>query len=88
MQVVISGVNEDSTGTFDPTDAARYMPFEGTGAVSSWQLEVGNQGINPGDITGVAVKLFYTAKSDRGKFRVDVTNALGAFRKRAAAGGL
>lgn len=53
------------------------MPFEGTGAVSSWQLEVGRQNFIPGEtIDKVAVTLFYTAKYDRGQFRDAVKESM------------
>ncbi|NEO79936.1 neuraminidase-like domain-containing protein [Moorena sp. SIO4G3] len=54
----------------------RYLPFEGTGAVSTWELSLPKQ-TNPIDfdtISDVIITLSYTALDGGDKFRKDVTN--------------
>jgi hypothetical protein len=56
----------------------RYFPFEGTGAVSSWRLEMPKE-TNRFDfnaISDVIIHLRYTSKYDNGKFRDDVMSLL------------
>jgi hypothetical protein len=52
----------------------RYFPFEGTGAVSDWILEIPaeNNTFDLSTITDVVIHLRYTAKHDRGEFRAQV----------------
>ncbi|MGC9515412.1 hypothetical protein [Methanocrinis sp.] len=84
QQVAISRVNEKDDGMFvlDFFFDDRYFPFEGTGAVSSWRLEIPKEN-NPdlvGDnvllIEDVLIHLRYTAKYDRGAFRKEVEGLL------------
>ncbi|NMF85685.1 neuraminidase-like domain-containing protein [Nodosilinea sp. P-1105] len=56
----------------------RYLPFEGTGAISHWQLEVPHD-TNPGlveQVEDVIIHLRYTANSDRGQFKAQVQAAM------------
>ncbi len=55
----------------------RYLPFEGTGTVSSWRLEIPRRTntIDLGTISDVVVQIRYTARSD-GALRQAVQNAL------------
>lgn len=51
----------------------RYFPFEGTGAVSSWQLEMQpNARLNLADINDVVIHLKYTALTESGGFKEEV----------------
>ncbi len=84
QQVAVSRVNERDAGMFcmDFMFDNRYFPFEGTGLVSSWRLEI-PQGTNPDllannilNIDDVLIHIRYTAKSDRGKFKTEVEKAL------------
>ncbi len=51
----------------------RYFPFEGTGAVSDWMLEIpADNNTKLSTITDVVIHLKYTAKFDRGEFRTRV----------------
>jgi hypothetical protein len=52
----------------------RYLPFEGTGAVSTWMLEIPaeNNSFDLSTITDVVIHLKYTSKFDRGEFRSSV----------------
>lgn len=59
----------------------RYFYFEGTGAVSSWTLELGREfeeDVKLADILGddgdIIMTVKYTSNVDRGGFRDDVTN--------------
>ncbi|NJR62513.1 MAG: hypothetical protein HC769_29135 [Cyanobacteria bacterium CRU_2_1] len=63
----------------------RYFPFEGTGAVSSWQLEMpqAQQLLNPPQNSpnqnldvDVIIHLKYTSRVDRGQFREQVMAAI------------
>jgi hypothetical protein len=76
QQIAISTGVEDS-GMFELTFGdGRYLPFEGTGAVSTWLLEM-PKATNPIDfdsITDVIIHLRYTSKSDAGLFKTNVMN--------------
>ncbi|MFV8755454.1 neuraminidase-like domain-containing protein [Nannocystaceae bacterium ST9] len=55
---------EDNNGLFELRfDNDRYLPFEGTGAVSSWRLQLGGQttAFDVDDLLDVTIKLKYTA---------------------------
>jgi hypothetical protein len=68
-----------STGAADPgvfadADAERYLPFEGTGAVSSWRLSM-PQSSNPfalANVSDVVLTLRYFAEDGGAGFRRDV----------------
>jgi hypothetical protein len=75
QSVVLSRGLTDS-GLFEPTmHDERYLPFEGTGAVSTWRLSM-PKATNHFDfqtITDVIVQLRYTAYDGGSKLRQDVT---------------
>jgi hypothetical protein len=80
QQIAISKADED-LGMFalDFFFDDRYFPFEGTGAVSMWRLEMpaeNNPGIDLSAIEDVIIHLRYTAKSDRGDFKDQVSEIL------------
>ena len=84
QQVAVSRVNERDAGMFymDFIFDNRYFPFEGTGLVSSWRLEMPHAN-NPYlvnnnvlDIDDVLIHIRYTAKSDRGRFKGEVEKLL------------
>ncbi|MFI7704663.1 hemopexin repeat-containing protein [Nonomuraea sp. NPDC049480] len=63
QQVALSGLEpgRDNNGLFELRyDDDRYLPFEGTGAVSAWRLETG--GLPPGDLVDVTIVVKYTAE--------------------------
>ncbi|EAY28277.1 Tc toxin subunit A-related protein [Microscilla marina] len=81
QQVALSYVDEytENNGMFEMNFAdERYLPFEGTGAVSSWRLELGGkQGdYNLNDLLDVTVKLRYTADQGGENFAAAVKGAL------------
>ena len=84
QQVAVSKVNLRDAGMFymDFIFDNRYFPFEGTGAVSSWRLEIplaNNPNLMSGnilDIDDVLIHIRYTAKSDRGRFKTEVEKLL------------
>jgi|GEM_PF-6012997 len=53
--------NESGMHFFDPS-AGSYLPFEGTGAVSKWQLEFGKNTFDPKDISDIIITVAYTAR--------------------------
>lgn len=67
QQIAVSNPDpytENSNGLFELNFGdERYLPFEGTGAVSSWRLELsGKKGsYNLGELTDVEIELQYTA---------------------------
>jgi hypothetical protein len=74
QQIAISHVNEKDYGMFTLNFFLddRYFPFEGTGVVSNWHLEMpkaNNLDIDFNDIEDVIIHLKYTSKSDRGAFK-------------------
>lgn len=89
QQVAVSRVNERDGGMFalDFIFDNKYFPFEGTGVISSWRLEI-PKASNPDlvvtsgsvstlDIQDVLIHIRYTAKSDRGSFKKEVERLLG-----------
>jgi hypothetical protein len=84
QQVAVSRVNQRDAGMFimDFIFDNRYFPFEGTGLISNWRLEI-PMSSNPDlvttvsnakvlNISDVLIHVRYTAKSDRGKFKTEV----------------
>lgn len=66
QQIVLSprGEYDENNGLFELRyDDDRYLPFEGTGAISRWRLELnGKKGsYNPNDLRDVVINLKYTA---------------------------
>ncbi|HEX5691759.1 MAG TPA: hypothetical protein VFX76_17210, partial [Roseiflexaceae bacterium] len=81
QQIAISRGVED-TGMFELNfNDDRYLPFEGTGAVSTWLLDM-PRATNPIDfdsITDVIIRLRYMSKVDNGKFKRDVLERIKAY---------
>lgn len=81
QQIAISkGIND--SGLFELNfEDPRFLPFEGTGAISTWKLSMPltTNRINFGAISDVLIQLKYTARDGGEKFRRDVL-ALKAFR--------
>lgn len=79
QQVALSqGLNESGLFVLNFNDE-RYLPFEGTGAVSSWQLEMpqeDNSAINFKSLTDVIIHLQYTALSGGNDFKEAVRNLM------------
>ncbi len=81
QQVALSHVDQytENNGMFELNFGdERYLPFEGTGAVSNWRLELnGKKGAyNPADLLDVTVKLRYTAKQGGSRFANEVKGVL------------
>ena len=83
QQVALSHVNpqyEENNGLFELRYwDDRYLPFEGTGAVSLWRLELnGQDGVNykRDDILDVTIKLRYSANQGGTAFANEVKAAL------------
>jgi Tc toxin complex TcA C-terminal TcB-binding domain len=71
QQIAISTAVEDS-GMFELNFSDdRYLPFEGTGVVSNWLLEMpkATNAIDFDTITDVIIHLRYSCKADSGSFR-------------------
>lgn len=54
----------------------RYLPFEGTGAVSNWELEINRDSLNLERLSDVVIKLEYTALQGGGVFKDEVRKLL------------
>lgn len=82
QQIAVSRPNRDN-GMFGNIDLNllfddRYFPFEGTGAISSWELEMPQASqLLIGNDSDIIIHLKYTSRSDRGAFRKAVQNLLG-----------
>jgi len=81
QQIALSYVDEytENNGLFELRyDDERYLPFEGTGAVSLWKLELqGKAGsYNLEDLLDVTIKLRYTAEQGGAAFANAVKGAL------------
>lgn len=68
VQRIVTGNAQDDPGLFqtsitDNLADPRYLPFEGAGAISTWQLELpaGNNELDLSSVTDVRLHLFYTA---------------------------
>lgn len=76
QQIALSrGAND--AGLFQLSlDDDRYLPFEGTGAVSTWRLEIpkATNRLNLSSIADVAVTVAYTAHDGGRLFRAQVTS--------------
>jgi hypothetical protein len=76
QQIALSnGIND--SGMFELNfDDAQYLPFEGTGAVSTWRLSmpIATNNINFSTISDVVINLRYTASNGGAKFREDVVS--------------
>ncbi len=81
QQIALSHVDQytENNGMFELNFGdERYLPFEGTGAVSNWRLELnGMKGsYNPADLLDVTIKLRYTAKQGGSRFANEVKGVL------------
>jgi hypothetical protein len=81
QQIALSFVDQysENNGLFELRfDNDRYLPFEGTGAVSLWRLELnGKKGsYNPDELLDVTIKLRYTSDQGGSSFANAVKSAL------------
>ena len=88
QQVALSEVDQytENNGMFELNFGdERYLPFEGTGAVSNWRLELkGKKGsYNPADLLDVTVKLRYSAQNGGSRFENEVKGLLKPFHETA-----
>lgn len=61
QQIALSkGVNDNGMFTLN-FDDPRYLPFEGTGAISNWNLLINNKNIDISTLTDVIIQVKYTA---------------------------
>lgn len=78
QQIVLSrGIDDSGTLVDAPTDD-RYLPFEGTGAISSWRLELppGSNRIDFSTIADVVITLRYSALAGGATLRSAVLGVL------------
>ncbi|MEM8545272.1 MAG: hypothetical protein AAGF66_14935, partial [Cyanobacteria bacterium P01_H01_bin.119] len=74
QQIALS-TGVDDSGVFELNfNDDRYLPFEGTGAVSNWLLEMplSTNAIDFDTISDVVINLRYMCKTDGGQFKQDV----------------
>ncbi|MEM7038926.1 MAG: hypothetical protein AAF570_18235, partial [Bacteroidota bacterium] len=88
QQIALSHVDQytENNGMFQLNfDDDRYLPFEGTGAVSNWRLEInGKKGsYNPDELLDVTIKLRYTAAQGGARFASEVKGLLKPFNETA-----
>jgi hypothetical protein len=87
---IATSTAQNDGGQFNLTfDGARYMPYEGAGAISTWRLELPAhfRAFDYDSISDVIIHVSYTAK-DSGTLRAEVENQLVAQFQRAAESGL
>lgn len=80
-QKIALSTGVDDTGTFELNfNDDRYLPFEGTGAVSSWRLEMPKSSnlIDYDSISDVVIRLRYTALDGGPAFSSSVRQAVDA----------
>ncbi|MEL7063782.1 MAG: hypothetical protein AAFP00_08585, partial [Bacteroidota bacterium] len=75
QQVALSqGLNDSGLFQLNFNDP-RYLPFEGTGAISSWVLEMnGNNNPDLENLTDVIIRLQYTSKQGSQSFQQGVSD--------------
>lgn len=81
QQVALSqGVNDSGLFELNFNDA-RYLPFEGTGAVSSWMLEMplAENSINFESLSDIIIQMKYTALAPSAPFKAYVIGKRGNF---------
>lgn len=81
QQIALShvGDDEENNGLFELRyDDERYFPFEGTGAVSAWRLELNGKksAYNVNDLLDVTITLKYTAEQGGAVFATAVKGML------------
>jgi hypothetical protein len=78
QQIALSDVEEgrDNNGLFELRfDDDRYLPFEGTGAVSRWRLDTGGH-MPPAELVDVTITVKYTAEAGGDTFATAVKGML------------
>lgn len=88
-----SGQNDSGTFELNFRDE-RYLPFEGAGVSSSWQLELNGKYLNNDDgtitdfsqfnydtITDIIIHLKYTSREDDGDFKINCIKNLQAYKQ-------
>src|SRR3546814_13630521 len=76
-QSIAISKGQGDTGTFElDLNAPLYLPFEQTGAISSWELSMpqGNNLIDFGSISDVVIELLYTSMNGGDGFRQQVSD--------------
>jgi hypothetical protein len=76
-QTIAISKGQGDTGTFElDLNAPLYLPFEQTGAISSWELSMppGNNLVDFGSISDVVIELLYTAVDGGDGFRQQVSD--------------
>jgi hypothetical protein len=78
QQIVLSRGIEDTGTIVDAPTEERYLPFEGTGAISSWRLELplGSNRIDFSTIADVVITLRYSALAGGATLQKAVLGAL------------
>lgn len=81
VNAIATSTGQNDNGMFEMNFRdERYLPFEGAGAVSTWQLEmVADKGLRQFDydtISDVILHLRYTSREDAGQFRDGATGHL------------
>lgn len=78
MQQIALSRGFDDGGLSSVGDEGRYLPFEGTGAISSWRLDLplGSNRIDFSTIADVVITLRYSALAGGGVFKTAVVNAI------------
>lgn len=64
LQSIVTSTGQSDSGVFDDGGDGRYLPFEGSGAISEWQLELPSElrQFNYDTISDVILHLRYTAR--------------------------
>ncbi|ABE54975.1 hypothetical protein Sden_1691 [Shewanella denitrificans OS217] len=88
QQVALSHVDQytENNGLFELRyDDERYLPFEGTGAVSLWRLQINGKAgsFNPNELLDVTIKLRYTAEQGGEAFASAVRGAMKPYKATA-----
>lgn len=77
--IAVSSAQNDS-GMFEVNFRdERYLPFEGSGAISKWQLELGPvelQQFDYNSIADVVMHVKYTAREEGGEFKIKATDSI------------
>lgn len=78
-ETIVTSSGQNDSGLFEANlHDERYLPFEGKGAISTWQLEIdrATNGFDLATISDVILHLRYTARAGSADFKAAVKNAV------------
>jgi hypothetical protein len=87
LESIVTSTGQNDSGLFEPAlKDARYLPFEGAGAVSRWRLELPGQfkTFDYSTVTDVILHFRYTARDGGEQLKIAATESLSELLQDAA----